>query len=78
MKNSKKLWKKSFDAVIDGSLDNAIKGTPFNLKFGSLRVLYIIYSAEQTELGDIFKLGSIDKVRMRLTGRGKRNAWLKV
>ena len=34
----------------DGSLDNATKDTPLNLKFGSLRVIYISYSTEQTEL----------------------------
>ena len=39
-----------FDDSADGSLDNAIKGTPLNLKFGLLSVLYILYSVEQTEL----------------------------
>ena len=42
--------KDAFDVAVDGSLDNAIKNTPLNLKFGSLRILYILYSAEQTEL----------------------------
>ena len=36
--------------VVDGSLDDATKDTPLNLKFGSLRVIYISYSTEQTEL----------------------------
>ena len=39
-----------FDAVIDGPLGGAINSAPLNLKFGSLFVLYILYSAEQTEL----------------------------
>ena len=47
-KNSEK--KDVFDVAVDVSLDEAIKGTPLNLKFGSLRVLYILYSIEQTEL----------------------------
>ena len=33
-----------------GSLDDTVKGTPFNLKFGSLIVLHILYSAKETEL----------------------------
>ena len=36
--------------VVDGSFDDATKDTPLNLRFGSLRVLYISYSTEQTEL----------------------------
>ena len=36
--------------VVDGSLDDTTKDTPLNLKFGYLRVLYISYSTEQTEL----------------------------
>ena len=46
------MWKKkdAFDVAVDGSLEDVIKGTPLNLKFGSLRVLSILYSAEQTEL----------------------------
>ena len=47
-KNSEK--KDVFDAAVDVSFDEAIKGTPLNLKFGSLRVLYMLYSIEQTEL----------------------------
>ena len=39
-----------FDVAVDVSFDEAIKGTPLNLKFGSLRVLYILYSVEQTKL----------------------------
>ena len=51
----KKLLKKceekdEFDVAVDGSLDDAIKVTPLNIRFGSLRVLYILYSTEQTEL----------------------------
>ena len=42
--------KDAFDVAVDGSLDDAIKCTPLNLKFGSLSLLYILYSAEQTEL----------------------------
>ena len=42
--------KDAFDVAVDDSLDDAIKGTPLNLKFGSLSVLYILDSAEQTEL----------------------------
>ena len=42
--------KDAFDVKVEGSLDDAIKGTPLNLVFGSLRVLYILYSVEQTEL----------------------------
>ena len=42
--------KDAFDVAVDGSLDDAIKGTHLNLKFGSLSILYILYSAEQTEL----------------------------
>ena len=38
------------DIAADGPLDGAIKSAPVNLKFGSLRVLYILYNAEQTEL----------------------------
>ena len=42
--------KDAFDVAVDGSLDDAIKGASLNLKFGSLSVLYILYSAEQAEL----------------------------
>ena len=42
--------KDAFDDAADGSLDDAIKGTPLNFKFGFLSVFYILYSAEQTEL----------------------------
>ena len=54
-KKHEKLQKKekkkdAFDVKVGGSLDDAVKGTLLNLKFGSLRVLYILYSAEQTEL----------------------------
>ena len=36
MKNCKKCEEKdAFNVAVDGSLDNAIKGTPLNLKFGS-------------------------------------------
>ena len=43
-KNAKKCEEKdAFDVAVDGSLDDAIKGTPLNLKFGSLSVLYILY-----------------------------------
>ena len=47
-----KKWEKknAFDVKVEGSLDDAIKGTPLNLRFGSLRVFYILHSAEQTEL----------------------------
>ena len=44
-----KKKKDAFD-VAAVLLDDTVKGTPLNLKFGSLRVLYILYSAEQTEL----------------------------
>ena len=55
LSESRKIAKKyvekdAFNVVVDGSLDDAITGTPLNLKFGSLSVLYILYSAEQTEL----------------------------
>ena len=54
-KKHEKLQKKekkkdAFDVKVEGSLDDAVKGTLLNLKFGSLHVLYILYSAEQTEL----------------------------
>ena len=55
-KKHKKMYKKSekkkdvFDVAVDVSFDEAIEGTPLNLKFGSLRFLYILYSVEQTEL----------------------------
>ena len=42
--------KDAFDDVADGSLDDAIRGTPLNLKLGALSVLYILHSAEQREL----------------------------
>ena len=53
-KKLKKLQKKceekdAFDVGVDGPLCGAIKGAPLNLKFGSLCILYILYSAEQTE-----------------------------
>ena len=59
VKKHEKLQKKreekgAFDVVVDGSLDDAIKDTPSNLKFGFLHVLYIFFCAEQT--ADIFKL----------------------
>ena len=40
----------AYDVAVDVSLGGAIKGAPLNLKFGSLCVLYILHSAEQTEL----------------------------
>ena len=40
--------KDKFDLAFDGPLDGAVKGVP--IKFRSLRALYILYSAEQTEL----------------------------
>ena len=42
--------KGAFDIAVDGSLEDAIKGTPLNVKFSSLRILCILYRAEQTEL----------------------------
>ena len=42
--------KDAFDIAVDGSLEDAIKGTPLNLKFNSLRILCILYRPEQTEL----------------------------
>ena len=42
--------KNAFDGAFDGLLDGAIKGEPLNVRFRSLRVLYILYNAEQTEL----------------------------
>ena len=42
--------KDAFEVALDGSLDDAIKGTPLNLNFGSLSVLYMLYSAEQGEM----------------------------
>ena len=36
--------------AVDVSFDDAIKGTPLDLKFDALRVLCILYNAEQTEL----------------------------
>ena len=51
MKNCKRIRKKdAFDVAVDGPHDGTIKGAPLNLSFGSLRVLYILYSAEKTEL----------------------------
>ena len=51
LKLQKKYKKKdAFNVTVDVSLDDAIKGTPLNLKFGSLRVFYILYTAEQTKL----------------------------
>ena len=47
-KNIKK--KDAFNVAVDVSLDDAIKGTTLNLKFGSLRLFYILYTAEQTKL----------------------------
>ena len=49
-KTEKKKKKCEEKYVVDGSLDDATKDTPLNLKFGSLRVIYISYSTEQTEL----------------------------
>ena len=49
-KTEKKKKKCEEKDVVDGSLDDATKDTPLNLKYGSLRVLYISYSTEQTEL----------------------------
>ena len=48
----KRLWKKkdAFDIAVEGSLDDAMKDTALNLKLDSLHVIYILYSAEQTEL----------------------------
>ena len=40
----------AFEVAVYGSVDDATRGTPWNLKFGSLHVLYILYSAEQTKL----------------------------
>ena len=54
-----------FDVAVDVSFDEAIKGTPLNLKFGSLRVLYTA-----NRIVSIFKLDSINKVRMRVRGSG--------
>ena len=42
--------KDAFDIAVDGSLDDAIKGTPLDLKFGSLHIVCILYRAEQIEL----------------------------
>ena len=39
-----------FDIVVDNLLDNAIKEASLNIKCGSLRILYILYNAEETEL----------------------------
>ena len=44
------MRKDAFDFAVHGSLDDAIKGRPLNLRFASLHVLYILYSAKQTEL----------------------------
>ena len=54
-KKHKKLQKNirkkdAFNVAVDVSLDDAIKGTTLNLKFGSLRLFYILYTAEQTKL----------------------------
>ena len=49
-KKLRKNGKDPFDIGVDVSLDNVIKGTPLNLRFGSFCILYILYSAEQTEL----------------------------
>ena len=51
MKKKKKCEETdAFDVAVDDSLDDEIKGTHLNLKFGTFRVLYISYNAEQTEL----------------------------
>ena len=55
LKRQEKFQKKceeedAFHVAVDGSLEDAIKRTSLNLKFGSLHVLYILYSPEQTEL----------------------------
>ena len=42
--------KDAFDIAVHGPPDGAIRGAPLNLKFGSLCVLYILYSVKQTEL----------------------------
>ena len=54
-KKHEKLQKKceekdTFDFAVNGPLQGAMKGPLLNLKFGSLRVLYILYSAGQTEM----------------------------
>ena len=49
-KEKDKKEKDAFDVPIDGSLDDAIKGALLNHKFDSLRVLYNLYSTEQTGL----------------------------
>ena len=54
-KKHKKLQKNirkkdAFNVAVDVSLDDAIKCTTLNLKFGSLRLFYILYTAEQTKL----------------------------
>ena len=54
-KKHKKLQKNirkkdAFNVAVDVSLDDAIKGTTLNLRFGSLRLFYILYTAEQTKL----------------------------
>ena len=46
----KHVKKDLFDITVDGPLDGANRGAPLNLKSGSLRILYILYSAEQTKL----------------------------
>ena len=45
-KKKKSEEKGAFDVAVDGPID----GASLNLKFGSLRILYVLYSAEQTEL----------------------------
>ena len=72
-KNSKKCEEKdAFNVSVDVSFDDAIKVTSLNLKFGSLRVLCILYSTTQAKLMKIFKLGFINKAPMwvKESGRG--------
>ena len=50
-KIAKKCGRKDgFDVAVNGPLDRENNGAPLKLKFGSLSVLYILHSAEQTEL----------------------------
>ena len=58
-------------------LDDAIKGTSLNLKFVSLSVPLYLIKRRTNRVIDIFKLGSIDEVRMRARGRGKEGVWSK-
>ena len=58
-------------------LDDGIKGTSLNLKFVSLSVPLYLIKRRTNRVIDIFKLGSIDEVRMRARGRGKEGVWSK-